>query len=83
MARLQGQRDDGLGAERRPASFLQAPVDEAAERLADILREEAADVLTVYDWHGNYGHPDHIKVHTVGHRAAEMVPARRRCSKRR
>jgi LmbE family N-acetylglucosaminyl deacetylase len=30
-------------------------------------------VLTIYDWHGNYGHPDHIKVHTVGVRAAEML----------
>ena len=45
-------------------SFLQAPVNEAAGKLAAILREEAADVLTTYDWHGNYGHPDHIKVHT-------------------
>jgi LmbE family N-acetylglucosaminyl deacetylase len=53
-------------------SFHQAPIDEAAGRLAAILGEEAADVLTVYDWHGNYGHPDHIKVHTVGHRAAEL-----------
>ena len=56
-----------------PGSFLQAPVEEAAERLAEILREENADVVTVYDWHGNYGHPDHIKVHTVGHRAAELA----------
>ena len=56
-----------------PESFLQAPVEEAAERLAEVLREENADVLTVYDWHGNYGHPDHIKVHTVGHRAAELA----------
>ncbi len=54
-------------------SFLQAPVNEAAGKLAAILREEAADVLTTYDWHGNYGHPDHIKVHTVGHRAAELA----------
>ena len=30
-------------------------------------------MLTIYDWHGNYGHPDHIKVHRVGVRAAEMV----------
>ena len=56
-----------------PASFLQADLDEAAERLAAILREERADVLTVYDWHGNYGHPDHIRVHQVGHRAAELA----------
>jgi LmbE family N-acetylglucosaminyl deacetylase len=54
-------------------SFFQAPVDEAAAALAEVLREERADVLTVYDWHGNYGHPDHIKVHTVGHRAAELA----------
>ena len=60
-----------------PASFLQADVDEAAERLAEILREEHADVLTVYDWHGNYGHPDHIKVHTVGHRAGELAGVER------
>jgi LmbE family N-acetylglucosaminyl deacetylase len=56
-----------------PRSFHLAPVDEAAERLAVILREERADVVTVYDWHGNYGHPDHIKVHHVGHRAAELA----------
>jgi LmbE family N-acetylglucosaminyl deacetylase len=69
-------RDSGMtGWEQNqdPASFLQAPVDDAAARLAAVLREESADVLTVYDWHGNYGHPDHIKVHTVGYRAAELA----------
>lgn len=71
-----GYRDSGMtGWEQNadPESFWQAPIDEAAERLAAILREEAADVLTVYDWHGNYGHPDHIQVHRVGHRAAELA----------
>ena len=72
-----GYKDSGMtGWEQNsdPESFLQAPVDEAAETAGSkILREEQADVLTVYDWHGNYGHPDHIKVHTVGHRAAEMA----------
>lgn len=56
-----------------PASFWQAPLDEAAGKLAAILIEENADVLTVYDWHGNYGHPDHIQIHRVGHRAAEIA----------
>jgi LmbE family N-acetylglucosaminyl deacetylase len=56
-----------------PASFWQADVDEAAGRLAAILTEESADVLTVYDAHGNYGHPDHIQVHRVGIRAAELA----------
>ena len=54
-------------------SFWQADVEEAAERLAEILREESADVLTVYDDNGSYGHPDHIQVHRVGMRAAELA----------
>lgn len=54
-------------------SFWSADVDEAAQSLAKILEEEQADVLTVYDDHGNYGHPDHIQVHRVGVRAAEMA----------
>ena len=56
-----------------PGSFAAADVDEAAERLARILDEEHADVLTVYDDHGQYGHPDHIQVHRVGVRAAEKA----------
>jgi LmbE family N-acetylglucosaminyl deacetylase len=58
-----------------PGSFLQADLAEAAERLAVILREEQADLLTAYDWHGNYGHPDHIKVHQVGHAAVDLLVA--------
>ena len=27
----------------------------------------------LYDWHGGYGHPDHIQVHRVGHRAADLA----------
>jgi len=56
-----------------PESFWQADVEEAAARLAALLREEQADVLTVYDENGNYGHPDHIQVHRVGVRAAELA----------
>src|SRR3954465_5099541 len=71
-----GYRDSGMmGTPENdaPDAFWQADVDEAAERLARILREEQADVLTVYDDHGNYGHPDHIQVHRVGVRAAERA----------
>jgi LmbE family N-acetylglucosaminyl deacetylase len=56
-----------------PGSFWTADVEEAAQRLADILRAEQAEVLTVYDSNGNYGHPDHIQVHRVGVRAAELA----------
>jgi LmbE family N-acetylglucosaminyl deacetylase len=54
-------------------SFWTANLDEAAKRLAKILDEERADVLTIYDDHGGYGHPDHIQVHRVGARAAELA----------
>jgi LmbE family N-acetylglucosaminyl deacetylase len=57
----------------RPGSFWRADLDEAAGRLSAILAEEHAEVLTVYDDHGTYGHPDHIQVHRVGVRAAEMA----------
>ena len=56
-----------------PDSFWRAELDDAAGRLAEILREEHADVVTIYDWHGGYGHPDHIQVHRVGKRSAELV----------
>src|SRR3546814_8546775 len=57
----------------QPGSFWTADVEEAAERLAEILRDEQADVLTIYDDHGGYGHPDHIQVQRVGVRAGETA----------
>ncbi len=56
-----------------PWTFWRADVDHAANRLAAVLREESADLLTTYDDHGGYGHPDHIQVHRVGRRAAELA----------
>jgi LmbE family N-acetylglucosaminyl deacetylase len=75
-----GYRDSGMigTPENEDAGcFWQTPVDEAAARLARILAEERPDALTVYDEHGNYGHPDHIQVHRVGVRAAEMARVER------
>ena len=40
-----------------PACFWQAPVEDAARQLADLLVQESADVLTVYDDNGGYGTP--------------------------
>jgi len=54
-------------------SFWQADVEEASQRLAAILTEENADVVTAYDENGVYGHPDHIQVHRVGLRAAQLA----------
>jgi len=63
----------GEPANDDPAAFWQADVDEAAAKLAEILLEEDAEVLTVYDDHGGYHHPDHIQVHRVGVRAAALA----------
>ena len=71
-----GFGDSGMAgdpANDDPGCFWQADEDEAAERLAAVLRDERADLLTCYDANGNYGHPDHIKVHQVGVRAAELA----------
>jgi LmbE family N-acetylglucosaminyl deacetylase len=77
---LLGYRDSGMvgtPANDDPDCFWRAPVEEAAARLAKVLVEERPDVFTVYDERGNYGHPDHIQVHRVGVRAAELAGVER------
>ncbi len=66
-ASVGGARRDQLPA------FAHAPVEEAAERLAEVLIEERADVVTSYDRRGGYGHPDHVQVQRVAARAAEIA----------
>lgn len=76
-----GYVDSGMMGEAtndEPACFWRADVDHAARRLALILDEERADVVTYYDENGGYGHPDHIQVHRVGRRAAELAGTPRR-----
>lgn len=76
-----GYADSGMSGwpqNDAPDAFARADVDEAAGRLARILDEEGADVVVGYDWHGGYGHPDHVKVHAVVHRAAELAHRRPR-----
>jgi LmbE family N-acetylglucosaminyl deacetylase len=74
-----GYADSGMGPDlpsdppggRRP--FVSVDDEEAAQKLAAILRQEHADVLTSYDENGGYGHRDHVKVHRVAVRAAELA----------
>lgn len=73
-----GHADSGSGPEVFPdlpgqRRFVRVPLDEAAEAVATVLLEERADVLTTYDPNGGYGHRDHVRVHEVGARAAEIA----------
>jgi len=62
--------DSGLHGDAMPTdgrtTFVAADLDEARDRVAQVLVEEGADVLTVYDAAGGYGHPDHLRVHEIG-----------------
>jgi LmbE family N-acetylglucosaminyl deacetylase len=71
-----GYRDSGMretADNENPASFHQAPLAEAAERLAKILREERPEVVVTYDPTGSYFHPDHIKAHQITNAALDLL----------
>lgn len=63
-----GYRDSGMAGtadNANPASFNQANVDEAIERVVKVIRTEKPQVVVTYDERGGYGHPDHIRAHQV------------------
>jgi LmbE family N-acetylglucosaminyl deacetylase len=71
-----GYRDSGMvgtADNENPASFHQAPLAEAAAKLAMILRQEKPDVVVTYAEDGIYGHPDHIKAHFVTIAALDSI----------
>lgn len=78
-----GYEDSGMTGwpqNQHAGAFIRSDVEEAAQRFAAIVRDEqrgaqqsgARVVIVGYDWHGNYGHPDHIHVHKVARRAAAL-----------
>ncbi len=71
-----GYRDSGMAgtdANAHPDCFHQADLDEAALRLAAIVRAERPDAVVSDDELGSYGHPDHIKAHHVTVRALALA----------
>ncbi|MEV6283472.1 PIG-L family deacetylase [Kribbella sp. NPDC051770] len=73
-----GLPDSGWNRTERPASgtFSQLAVADAAAPLIELLREEQADALTIYDPAGGYGHPDHQQIHAPGVQAARAAGTR-------
>ena len=76
-----GYADSGHGPVLYPdppgqVRFARADLDQAAAALVALIRDEQADVLLSYDPQGGYGHRDHVKVHQVGARAAQLAGIR-------
>ncbi len=73
-----GYRDSGktgAASNMDARSFHVAPLPDAAERLAVLIREERPDVVVTYSADGTYGHPDHIKAHHTTLAALDILAA--------
>lgn len=71
-----GYRDSGMvgtPSNEHPDSFVRADVEEAATRLAAIIRAEQPQVVVSDDADGFYGHPDHVQAYKVTVRAVELA----------
>jgi N-acetyl-1-D-myo-inositol-2-amino-2-deoxy-alpha-D-glucopyranoside deacetylase len=60
-------RDSGMAgaAARRRQRFIDADEREVVGALVAIIREQRPHVVVTYDPKGGYGHPDHVRTHTV------------------
>jgi len=73
---LLGYRDSGMvgtPGNEHPDCFHMADLDEAATRLATLIRAERPDAIVSDDADGSYGHPDHIKANRVTIRAVALA----------
>ncbi|MGI8667232.1 MAG: PIG-L family deacetylase [Jatrophihabitans sp.] len=55
----------GWATNDAPGAFWTTPVEEAAGKLAELIRQYQPDVVVTYDENGFYGHPDHIQAHRI------------------
>jgi N-acetyl-1-D-myo-inositol-2-amino-2-deoxy-alpha-D-glucopyranoside deacetylase len=56
-----------------PDAFARVDVDEAAARVAAVIREVRPQVVVTYEPGGGYGHPDHVQAHRVAMRGVELA----------
>lgn len=72
-----GYRDSGMpdtDANAHPDNFANADVDEAADRLMEVIRRERPQVIITYPAdQGTYRHPDHLQVHAISVPAFERA----------
>jgi LmbE family N-acetylglucosaminyl deacetylase len=71
-----GYRDSGMMQDTQkdnPASLWQAPLDDVAKRIVEVIQRLQPQVVITFDPYGGYGHPDHIKMHLATNRAFAML----------
>ena len=71
-----GYRDSGMAgsaANADPRAFMNADLDEAAARLASIMRALRPQVVVTYDARRRLRPPDHKMAHRVTRRALELA----------
>ena len=60
-----GYKDSGMmnsETSKDPACSWQAPREEMAQRVVDVIREVRPQVVLTFNKYGGYGHPDHIAI---------------------
>jgi N-acetyl-1-D-myo-inositol-2-amino-2-deoxy-alpha-D-glucopyranoside deacetylase len=63
----------GAASDVPERAFVRVPLDEAAGRLAGLLRRLRPELVVTYEPGGGYGHPDHVRAHEVAVRAVELA----------
>ncbi|MFE7406077.1 PIG-L family deacetylase [Isoptericola sp. NPDC057559] len=63
----------GPAADAPPTAFARVPLDDAAARLAALVRDRRPAVVATYEARGGYGHPDHVRTHDVAVRALALA----------
>jgi LmbE family N-acetylglucosaminyl deacetylase len=69
-------RDSGMRdteANQNPAAFMNAPLEEARDRLIDVIVRTRPDVMVTYGEDGGYGHPDHVMANRITRAAFERT----------
>ena len=73
---LLGYRDSGMMGwpqNKEPEAFWNTPLEQAVDRVAELMERHRPEVVITYDDNGLYGHPDHIQAHRAAIGAAEKT----------
>ncbi|RME08569.1 MAG: GlcNAc-PI de-N-acetylase, partial [Anaerolineae bacterium] len=69
-------RDSGMAGSAdnaHPQAFINAPLEEVAQKVACKIRELKPQVVLTFDPIGGYRHPDHIHIHKATERAFHLA----------